>query len=77
MTWDWVKDIVAKAITVGIVAVGGALASGVPIEGGWAIGMIFSYAVWTQVIVPKVKEMFEAEGVTSSRSGSKSSFELI
>jgi hypothetical protein len=77
MTWDWLKDLAAKAITVGVVAVGGALASGVPIEGGWALGMIFAYAVWMQVIVPKVKELFEAEGITATRNESKSRFELI
>ena len=75
--WDWLKELAAKVITIGVMAVGGALASGVPIENGWVLGTVFSYAVWTQVIVPRINELFAEEGMTSARSNSKSCFELI
>lgn len=54
MNWNWLKKLVQKAITTGIVATGAALASGIPIENGWILGAIFAYAVWTDVIVPGV-----------------------
>ena len=74
--WNIVKELIAKAVTVGIMAVGGVLASGVPIENGWVLGTVFSYAVWTQVIVPRIDELFAEGGITSARN-TKSSFELI
>lgn len=76
MEWNWLKELIAKAVTIGIMAIGGAMASGVPIENSWVLGMIFSYAVWTQVIVPRINQAFEEEGITSA-GNTKSSFELI
>ena len=76
MGWNIVKELIAKAITIGIMAIGGALASGVPIENGWVLGTVFSYAVWTQVIVPRINQAFEEEGMTAV-GNTKSSFELI
>ena len=75
MTWNWLKDLAAKAITIGIMAVAAAVVQGSPVDKG--LGAVFAYAVWTQIIVPKVKAQLDPYGTTAIGGESKSRFALI
>ncbi len=72
--WDWLKDIAAKAVSIGIMAIAAAVMQGSPIDKGLAA--VFAYAVWTQVVVPKVNEKLNPYGTTAIGE-SKSRFALI
>lgn len=83
MSWDWLKEVLAKVVTVGATAViyqGTDLlyrvvaGTATPLEYK-ALGLIFAYAVWTKVIVPRVEEFFV--GKTTSFGEKKSAFDLI
>jgi len=75
MNWDWLKEIAQKAITVGVIAVGAALAEGAPIEQK-AMAMLFCYAVWAKVIVPHVNGWLN-EGMRTEVGPRKSGWDLI
>ena len=90
MTWGWLKEIAAKSITVGMTALieqgtefiyvvfsGGAT----PIEYK-ALFLIFGYAVWTKVIVPRITDWFEENNPDSpntavANTSTQSRFDLI
>ena len=83
MGFDWLKELIAKAITVGATAViyeGTDIlmvvlsGEATPIQYK-ALALVFGYAVWTKIIVPRMEEFFE--GKTTSFSEKRSSFELI
>ena len=74
MTWDWAKELIAKAVTIGIMAVAAAVVQGSPLDKG--LGAVFAYAVWTQIIVPRINKVFEEGGMTAV-GNTKSRFELI
>jgi len=77
MELNWIKEILAKAITVGVIALGAGLTSGIPIENSWALGMVFAYAVWTKVIVPRMEDILNGDSKTTEMRESKSSFDLF
>lgn len=76
MTYDWVFDILKKAITVGIVAIAGKIAEGAPLEYR-ALAMIAGYSIWIKVIVPSIDEWFNQNGRYTAAREEKSGFELI
>lgn len=84
MGWDWLKELVAKAITVGATAViyeGTDIlmvvlsGQATPLEYK-ALALVFGYAVWTKIIVPRMEEFFTGERSTAFGEH-KSAFELI
>ena len=77
MELNWIKEILAKAVTVGVIALGAELASGVPIENSWALGMVFAYAIWTKVIVPRMEDILNGDVKTTMMRETKSSYELF
>lgn len=78
MTWDWLKEIVQKALTVGVVAIAAQFEAGAPIEYR-ALAMVFAYAVWIKVIVPRIEDFFTEEGthLRTDAMQEKSGFDLI
>jgi len=78
MTWDFAKEIIQKAITVGIVAIGAAISEGAPIEYR-ALAMVFFYAIWTKVLAPRIEDFFTEEGthLRTDAAQEKSGFDLI
>ncbi len=77
MTWDWLKDLAAKAITVGVIAVAGEVLGGAsPLEYK-LLAMVFGYAVWTQIIVPKVNVLLNPQITATKGIAKKSRFALI
>ena len=75
MNWDWLKEIVQKAITIGISADAAFIAGGGDPFTKAAVA-IFAYAVWTQVIVPRVNELLNGQK-TAVGTPTKTNWELI
>lgn len=74
--FGWAKEIMQKAVTVAIVAVGAAISEGNPIEYR-ALAMIAFYSVWTKVIVPQIENWFEEEKPKTGIGTKKSAYELV
>jgi hypothetical protein len=75
--FGWAKEILQKAVTVAIVAVGASISEGSPIEYR-LLAMVAAYAVWTKVIVPRIENWFGEEMPTKTMTISKkSAYELI
>lgn len=75
---DWIKEILQKTLTVGIVAIAAEFESGATIEYK-LLAMAFVYAVWTKVIAPRIEDFFkqEATGTKMEAIHEKSGFDLI
>ena len=76
MSWkEALKEIIQKAVTVGVMAVAAAVQGGAPVN--QALAAVFAYAVWIQVIVPRVNEWLNGPEKLTASGISKTGWALI